>query len=168
MGRIFPEAWERFVQASGAGPGERPLDAYARRLASPAAADRADREQAALAWDRWEATHMSLAAPRVRELLHDDAEARLQFATLVTHYWSRDCFLAGEEAILPRAGALAGIPTTLIHGRRDISGPVITPWRLHRAIPGSRLEVVEADGHGGASMWDRVTVALRAAARAHP
>jgi proline iminopeptidase len=160
MERIFPEAWERFAEASGAVGGERIVDAYARRLASPAEADRADRHRAALDWDRWEATHVSLAAPRVRELLHEDAEARLQFATLVTHYWSQDCFLAGERAILPRVPKLSGVPITLIHGRRDISGPVITPWRLHRAIPSSQLEIVEGDGHGGTEMWTRVRAAL--------
>ena len=30
-----------------------------------------------------------------------------------------------------------------------MSGPAITPWRLHRAWPGSRLEIVESEGHGG-------------------
>ena len=92
--------------------------------------------------------------------MHEDEQQRLQFATLVTHYWSRDAFLPGDEAILARAGDLAGIPTTLIHGRRDISSPAITPWRLHRAIPGSRLEIVESDGHGGPTIWGRVRVAL--------
>lgn len=51
--------------------------------------------------------------------------------------------------MLSRAHELADIPGVLVHGRRDISGPVETPWRLHRAWPGSRLEIVEEDGHGG-------------------
>jgi proline iminopeptidase len=157
MGRVFPEAWERFASASGRHGGERVVEAYARRLAG---ADPEDRRAAAAAWDRWEAVHTSLAAPRDRETLHEDEERRLQFATLVTHYWSRDAFLPGEQAILARASELAGIPTTLIHGRRDISGPVITPWRLHQAIPGSQLEILEDEGHGGPSMWERVRLAL--------
>jgi proline iminopeptidase len=37
MGRIFPEAWERFEQASGRRAGERVVAAYARRLAVGAA-----------------------------------------------------------------------------------------------------------------------------------
>ncbi|WP_317951509.1 hypothetical protein [Curtobacterium sp. 'Ferrero'] len=31
----------------------------------------------------------------------------------------------------------------------DISGPAVTPWMLHRAWPGSRLTIVESEGHGG-------------------
>jgi proline iminopeptidase len=55
MGRVFPEAWERFVDASGREPGERVVSAYARRLAHGASADRAS---AADAWDAWEGTHV--------------------------------------------------------------------------------------------------------------
>jgi len=157
MGRVFPEEWERFAEASGRHDGERIVEAYARRLAD---ADLDDRRAAAAAWDRWEAVHISLATPRERETLHKDEEHRLQFATLVTHYWSQDAFLPGEQAILARASELADIPTTLIHGRRDISSPAITPWRLHQEIPRSRLEIVEGDGHGGPSMWERVQLAL--------
>lgn len=157
MGRIFPEEWEHFARASGRHDGERLVDAYARRLADD---DRQDRRAAAAAWDRWEAVHMSLGALGERATLHEDEEQRLQFATLVTHYWSHDAFLPGDRAILARAGELAGIPTTLIHGRRDISGPVITAWRLHQAIPDSQLEILEGEGHGGPSMWERVRLAL--------
>ena len=157
MGRVFPEEWERFAGASDRRDGERVVEAYARRLAG---AGLEDRRAAAAAWDRWEAVHMSLAARRERATLHDDEERRLQFATLVTHYWSQDGFLPGERAILARASELAGIPTTLIHGRRDISSPAITPWRLHRAIPGSQLEIIEGDGHGEPTMWERVRLTL--------
>jgi proline iminopeptidase len=44
------------------------------------------------------------------------------------------------------------IPATLIHGRRDVSGPAVVAWRLHRSWPGSELIVVEDEGHGGPSM----------------
>jgi proline iminopeptidase len=157
MGRVFPEEWERFALAADHRDGERLVEAYARRLAGR---DQEERRAAAAAWDRWEAVHMSLGARRQRETLHDDEEQRLQFATLVTHYWSHDAFLPGDQAILARAGELAGVPTTLIHGRRDISGPTITPWRLHRALGTSHLEIIEGDGHGGPTMWERVRLAL--------
>ena len=56
------------------------------------------------------------------------------------------------------------IPGTLIHGRRDISGPVVLPWRLHRAWPGSDLIIDEGEGHGGTSMveaWCTPTAGTR-------
>ena len=37
----------------------------------------------------------------------------------------------------------------LIHGRLDLGGPLATAWALHRAWPGSQLQVVEGAGHFG-------------------
>lgn len=62
VGRIFPEAWERFAQAVEVHDGERIVEAYARTLRS---ASLAERERAATAWNAWEATHASLD-PAVR------------------------------------------------------------------------------------------------------
>lgn len=92
--------------------------------------------------------HVSLDPGWQPGTLHPDERQRQNFATLVTHYWANDCFLGADE-ILRRASELASLPGVLIHGRRDISGPVITPWLLHQAWPGSRLEIVEDEGHGG-------------------
>lgn len=49
------------------------------------------------------------------------------------------------------AGLAASVPGT-IHGRRDISGPALVPWRLHCAWPASKLIIDEGDGHGGDTM----------------
>ena len=146
VGRIFPEAWHEFAAESGAGPGERPVDAYARRLAG---ADREDARLAAAAWDRWESWHVSLDDPESTGMYIADERARMTFALLVTHYWSNDGFLAGGQEILARVHELAGIPGHLIHGRRDVSGPAITPWRLHRKWADSKLTIVDGEGHGG-------------------
>lgn len=146
VGELFPEAWEQFAAASEAQPGERIVEAYARRLRDP---DPDVRQQAADDWDAWESTHISLSPYWTPGPLHEDPKDRLQFATLVTHYWSRDGFLRDGDEILDRAHELRGIPGFLVHGRRDVSGPAGTAWRLHRAWPGSVLHVVESDGHGG-------------------
>jgi proline iminopeptidase len=47
---------------------------------------------------------------------------------------------------------LVDVPATLIHGRRDISGPAVVPWRLHQVWPGSELIIDESEGHGGNAM----------------
>jgi len=146
IGRVFPEAWERLERASGRRPGERVVEAYARALATGTAEER---RAAAEAWDAWESTHVSLDPHFVPGPMFDDPVQRQAFATLVTHYWANLAFLPGERAILNRVGELAHIPAVLIHGRHDVSGPVITPWLLHRQWPASRLIVVEGEGHGG-------------------
>jgi proline iminopeptidase len=150
--RVFPEAWDRRAGASGQEPGERIICADARRLAR---ADPADRALAADAWDAWEATHMGRPGR-----LHEDPVTRLVYATLVTHDWSHDAFRVGDGAILNRAAGLGHIPTVLIHGRLDVSGPAITPWLLHQAVAGSRLSIVEAEGHGGPVMMELMCEAI--------
>lgn len=159
MGRLFPEAWERFAAASGRRDGERLVEAYARRLASN---DMADRLAAARAWTAWESTHISLDPNFVPLEQRFDEQQALAFATLVTHYWSNDGFLRGDDTIVNRMAAIGHIPAVLIHGRRDISGPVATPWRLHRAWPASRLVIVEAEGHGGPLSTEAACQALDA------
>ena len=144
VGRVFPEAWERFATTTP--QGVRVVEHYARLLRD---ADPVVRSAAADAWDTWESTHVSLDPRWEPGPLHAGARERANFATLVTHYWAHDCFLPGSQSVLARAHELAGIPGVLVHGRRDISGPVVTPWRLHQVWPGSELHVVESEGHGG-------------------
>ena len=86
--------------------------------------------------------------------------------TLVTHVWSHHAFL--DPPVLERMERLRDIPAVLIHGRRDVSGTVVTPWRLHRRWPGSQLVVVEDEGHGGPRMvqaWSAANEAMAARIR---
>jgi proline iminopeptidase len=149
VGRVFPREWERF--RDGVPEEDRDGDlsaAYSRLLHSP---DPAVRARAAQDWCDWEDTHISLAPGAEPFLSIADPAFQLQFARLVTHYWSHGCFLE-EGQLLRDAGRLAGIPAVLVHGRLDVSGPLDTAWHLHRAWPGSELVVVDGDGHGGAGM----------------
>jgi proline iminopeptidase len=157
VGRIFPEAWADFADAAKAAPGERLVEAYARRLAGQ---DRDDARLAALSWDRWESTHISLDPNWLPGPLFEDERERMTFALLVTHYWARDGFLVDGREILPRIHELNGIAGYLIHGRRDISSPVVTAWQLHRRWESSRLVLIEDEGHGGPSSMAELTRAV--------
>lgn len=131
VGRIFPEAWAKFSQGAKAAPGERVVEAYARRLAGP---DREDARLAALAWDRWESTHVSLDPQWLPGPLFDDDRERMTFALLVTHYWANDGFLVDGQEIIPRVHELNGIPGYLIHGRRDIMAALHRWQHLHKQL----------------------------------
>lgn len=157
--RFFPEAWARFEAASQRHPGERIVEAYARRLATGAEADRI---RAADAWDSWESAHVSLDPNYQPGPLHPDTADRLVTATLVTHYWANDAFLHGSQSILERVPRIAHIPAVLIHCRRDISSPAITPWRLHQRWPASRLYIIEHEGHAGPDAMAEMTAATGA------
>ncbi|UFU02977.1 alpha/beta fold hydrolase [Ruania suaedae] len=172
VGMIFPEEWERYATfAETHDPAyrrreSRLVEAYARLLRDPAT-----REEASQAWARWEDVHVSIGAggfapdPRWR-----DADFRHAFTVLTSHYWAHDGFC--DPPLLARVERIAHIRAVLIHGRRDISGPVRTAWELHRRWPASRLVIDEGDGHGGdgmAAAWtganDELARILRAANR---
>lgn len=149
VGRIFPEAWDTFRRASRRRPDERVVEAYARRLIS---GDAQDRSYAARAWNDWENVHISLGGRRNREPEKSDELHGQNFAILVSHYWANDAFLPDRQAILNRVDEIGHIPAVLIHGRQDVSGPAITPWKLHQQWPASELIIVEDEGHGGETM----------------
>ena len=154
VGALYPEEWDRFAAlAEGAGTGYRRgsgrlVEAYARLMRHD---DPAVRDAASRAWARWEDVHVAIGAggysPGPR---WEDATYRHCFTTLTTHYWANDGFC--DPPLLETMDRLHGIPAVLVHGRRDVSGPVRTVWEVHRHWPGSRLVVVEDEGHGGPAM----------------
>ena len=72
----------------------------------------------------------------------------LRFARLVTHYWRHAAFLE-EDQLIRDATKLNGIPGVLIHGRYDVSGPLVTAWQLSQRWTTSRLRILDDAGHGG-------------------
>lgn len=183
VGALYPEAWDAFAgfaerhgdfDRHADGPGRvRIVEAYRRMLAG---AEPALVDAAAAAWCSWEQEHIRIGAPPDRAGAPSapiaPAEVTAQqrgLARLVTHYWAHDGFVAdwtvpagGEpgSGLLGGMERLKGIPGVLIHGRRDVSGPVRTAWEVHRAWPGSELIVIEEEGHGGPRMVERWTAAM--------
>jgi proline iminopeptidase len=145
VGRIFPREWGRFAAAVPEALRHLPpVDAYATLLFD---ADPAVREHAAREWCIWEEAHVSLAPGHRPNPRYDDAEFRLGFARLVTHYWRHAAFLE-EDQLLRDAAKLDGIPGVLVHGRYDVSGPLETAWRLSLRWSTSELHVIDDAGHG--------------------
>lgn len=157
VGRIFPQAWERFAAAVPQRLRQRRLvDAYAEMLFD---ADPNLREVAAREWCAWEEAHISLNPGHRHNPRYDDPEFRLRFARLVTHYWRHAAFLEDEQ-LLRDAAVLNGIPGVLIHGRYDVSSPLETPWRLSQRWRSSRLQVLDEGHSGGASLVAAIIDAL--------
>jgi proline iminopeptidase len=144
LGRMFPEAWARFRDGAPRAYRDGDLaDAYARLLHDP---DPSVREQAARDWCAWEDALVVLHPSDRPNPRYDDPRFRMAFARLVTHYWRHAAWL--EEGVLVRdADRLAGIAGVMVHGRLDLGSPLVTPWELARAWPGSELVIVDGVGH---------------------
>ena len=52
-----------------------------------------------------------------------------------------------HREFLRQAGALAGIPGVMVHGRLDLAAPLITAWELSRAWQDGELVLVATSGH---------------------
>lgn len=144
VGRFLPQAFGAFVAgAPEAGEAGSVAAAYRARLTGT---DPAVSAAAARAWCDWEIALVALCGDDAPHPRYADARFRLGFARLVTHYWANAGFLA-PGALLAGAARLAGLPVALVHGRLDLSSPLETAWRLHQALPGSMLEIVETAGH---------------------
>lgn len=159
----LPQEWERFVGALP--PADRDGDlaaAYSRLLHDPAPAVR---EHAALEWCRWEDAHVSLHQPPPpagwADQRYADPRFRLCFSRLVTHCWSHAAFL-DDGQLLRGVSLLRDVPAVLVHGRADVSSPLLVPWQLARVWPGAELVVVDGAGHGGADLTPAVVAATDA------
>ncbi|TDD73807.1 prolyl aminopeptidase [Actinomadura darangshiensis] len=144
MGRVSPEAWDRFRDHVPEADRDGNLAAaYSRLLHDPDASVRA---AAAREWCRWEGTHVATVPGRHPDSRFDDPDFRLVFARLVTHYWAHAGWL--DEPLVSGASKLAGIPGVLVHGALDISSPVDVPYRLAKAWPDAELVIMGGAGHG--------------------
>ena len=141
---MFPEQWTQF--RAGVPAAERDgdlIDAYHRLLMNP---DPVVHTKAARDWCDWESALLSVdpdAKPEPRRL---QPNFQLAFARIVTHYFRHNAWLA-NGILLQQADSLAGIPGIMVHGRLDLSAPLVTAWELAHAWPDSELVIVRGAGH---------------------
>jgi proline iminopeptidase len=64
-------------------------------------------------------------------------------------YYMAHCAFLEEGQILGNAGKITHIPTVIINGRYDLICPLKTAYRLHQALPRSKLIIVPRAGHSG-------------------
>ncbi len=144
VGVYFPEAWDRFCRALPEDQRSGDLAAaYNRRLMS---ADPTVHLPAARAWCDWEHAIVARGSDDKAPPQFDSEPFQLAFARIVTHYWRHAAWLE-KSALLNNANGLRTIPGVLVHGRLDLGCPLVIPYRLAEAWPGSELLVVNDGGH---------------------
>lgn len=102
----------------------------------------------ALAWEAWEQSVVQQRDVPPRPLAAADADASglVDKYRVQSHYLVNHCF-RGDAGLLPPEGALAGLPTAILHGLQDTVCPPQAALQLHQRLPGSRLQWVEGGGH---------------------
>jgi proline iminopeptidase len=156
---LLPVEWERF--RAGVPEPDRDgnlVEAYRRLMENP---DLAIRQAAAHNWCAWEdaaIAHETLGSPGQYSAMQD--AAKLAFVRICTHYFAHRAWL-DDEQLLRNAHRLNGIPGILIHGRLDLSGPLLTAWELAQAWPDAELRIIEDSGHTGSpSMEEAILDAI--------
>jgi proline iminopeptidase len=142
--RLFPEAWEHYVNAIPEVERADLISAFHRRLTSDDAKTRLD---AARAWSVWEGATSFLRVDEDFVNGHEDAEFALAFARIENHYFVNGGFFEVEDQLLRDAHRIADIPGVIVHGRYDVVCPIANAWDLHKAWPKATLEISPTSGH---------------------
>jgi proline iminopeptidase len=142
--RLFPDAWDKYLEPIP--PVERGdlISSYHRRLTSP---DEATRLAAARAWSVWEASTSLLLQDEAFIKGHEDPHFALSFARIESHYFVHGGFLDVEDQLLRDAHRLHGIPGVIVHGRYDVVCPLKNAWDLKKAWPEAKLMISPGAGH---------------------
>lgn len=156
LGRFFPAEFERF-RANGGGADDL-MAAYNELLFD---SDPAVRLTAARDFHAWDGVSLSSDLNAPMPARWSDDRYILARARICTHYFRHGAWLV-EGELLANAGRLAGIPAVLIQGRLDLQGPLLTAWEVHKAWPGSELQIIGGAGHstGDPGIAEAIAAAL--------
>ena len=147
MGRFFPEAERKFIQAAGfdENPGwQKMLDRYADIFAGKEGEEAA--VSAARVWSAFEATCCTLLPD---DGLVEDFESdhiALALAKLEHHYFVHRGFFEPDQ-LLRNIDRIAHLPVRIVQGRYDVVCPPKSAFALHAAWPGAEMVVVDDAGH---------------------
>lgn len=142
--RLFPDAWEHYIQAIPQVERADLISAFHRRLTGD---DAQIRLAAARAWAVWEGATSFLRVDQNFVSGHEDAQFALAFARIENHYFVNGGFFEVEDQLLRDAHRMADIPGVIVHGRYDVVCPVANAWDLHKAWPKARLQISPTSGH---------------------
>lgn len=141
---LYPDVWEKYLEAIPSVEHGDLMSAYQRRLTSP---DADVRLAAARAWATWEgATSFLLQDPGYIASSGEDAFA-LAFARIENHYFVNGGFFEVDGQLLRDVARIRSIPAVIVQGRYDVVCPLRSAWDLHRAWPEADLRIVADAGH---------------------
>lgn len=156
VAKIYPKVWGRFVSQVPKEHAADPLPYYYKRMTS---GTRKGREHFAYEWARYE-----MSALHLRPLSEEALDAEIKSMSYVSlgimeaHYITNGCFI-DEDYIVKNASSIPKVPIVMVHGTEDAVCPVISAYRLWKALagPNAYLRLVLA-GHAGSEPEIRKTL----------
>lgn len=147
---FFPQEYEAYLAplSEADRQNRNVVEGYYKLLTSE---DQASRQEAAMAWSRWEGSLIKLIPDQALIAEFSNPQLALPLARLECHYFINQLFL-GENYILANAHKLRDIPTIIVHGRYDMDCRLSAAYDLHRHLPQSDLRIIEASGHSSSEV----------------
>lgn len=142
--RLFPDAWQQYLDGIPAVEHGDLISAYHRRLTNE---DPAVRLAAARRWSVWEAATSFLRQDPDFMSGHEEEAFALAFARIEAHYFVNGGFFEHDDQLLRDAHRIRHIPGTIVHGRYDVVCPVQNAWDLKKAWPEAQLHIAPTSGH---------------------
>lgn len=141
--RIFPEAWQHFIEPI---PEQERVDivaAYYKRLTSD---NEIIRMGAAKAWSVWEGSSVTLLPDKNVVDYFSDPHIALSIARIECHYFCNNCFLTPNQ-LIENCVKIQHIPGFIVHGRYDMVCPIDQAILLNQHWRQAKLRVVDDAGH---------------------
>ena len=143
--KIFPEAWEKFLEPIDVNQHDNLMSAYHKIFTSD---DEEKKLSAAIAWSVWEGSTSSLSYNPDMANSFSDPKFALAFALIENHYFVNKGFLEHENQLIETGiDIIRHIPTTIVQGRYDIVCPMTTAWELSKNWPEAKLIIAPSSGH---------------------
>ncbi len=141
--RFLPREWRAFVDRIGPVDGRHMIDILHGDVFSP---DPAIVERTARAWEAWSGAVVMFSIDQPGGNSNGELAVAIAKTRIEIHYAKHRYFLA-ENQLLDEAHRLPRVPTTILHGARDLTCTADAAWAAHNAIEGSTLEIVRTGGH---------------------
>jgi proline iminopeptidase len=141
--RIYPEQWQRLEESVPVQQRNNLIHALHNAISGE---DEISKRRVAKEWAAWGG---QVALGNDFESLAQGShvtEKMVKQARMELHYaWHR--YFIAENQILENCGRLAHIPSTIIHGRKDLVCPMESAMKLHQVLPHADYIVLPEAGH---------------------
>ncbi|MBD3361904.1 prolyl aminopeptidase [Candidatus Woesearchaeota archaeon] len=144
VGNFFPEVWEEAIKDV---PKKYHKDIIKFYHAKNISKSKKIRNKFAYAWTLYELNIASLVLDekKNKKIMKKKPELWKGMSPLETTYIAKNCFLPNDY-IMKNIGKIRHLPVSIINGRYDMICPPISAYKLHKALPKSKLFLTLA-GH---------------------